>query len=214
MNLHAWKLWAPDGTPAPGTREIVAELEAVLAKDPKHVGAIHYYLHAMEASRDPGRAAAAADRLGALLPGAGHLVHMPAHIYQRIGRYEEAAEANRRADAADSRYDSLTRPPDYYPVMYTAHNLQFLAYSAGMEGRRAEAVDAADRSRRAVSDALLLEMPGAEWYVAEASYGSRVRFGLWDELLAMPAPEARLPGLMGGWLYGRGTHCGRRQAQR
>ncbi len=202
MNLHAWKLWNPDGTPAPGTAEVLAVLEGVLARDPRHPGANHYYVHAMEASPHPERAVTAAERLRELVPGAGHLVHMPAHIFQRIGRYEDAAQANRLAARADVRYYASTRPPDYYPVMYTAHNYQFLAYSAAMEGRRAETIDAVEHSRSAVSDAMLMEMPGTDWYVAEW-YTARVRFGVWDDLLRAAEPDSRLPGLLGGWLYGR-----------
>jgi len=202
MNLHAWKLWTPDGAAAPGTAEIVATLEAVLARDPQHPGANHYYVHAMEASPHPEKALASAERLRDLVPGAGHLVHMPAHIFQRIGRYEDAAEANRRAAKADENYDAMTTPPDYYPVMYTAHNYQFLAYSAAMEGRKAETINAVNRSRAAISNSMLLEMPGTDWYVAEY-YTARVRFGLWDDLLTTPAPDRRLPGLLGGYLYGR-----------
>ena len=201
MTLRAWKLWTPDGAAAPGTEQVLATLEAVLTRDASHPGANHYYVHAMEASPHPEKALASAERLRDLLPGAGHLVHMPAHIFQRVGRYEEAAEANRWAAKADESYGALTTPPDYYPVMYTAHNYQFLAYSAAMEGRKAETIDAANRSRAAVSDSMLLEMPGTDWYVAEY-YTARVRFGLWDELLATPAPDRRIPGLLGGYLYG------------
>jgi hypothetical protein len=107
-----------DGTPAPGTEEIVAILEGVLAKDPRHPGANHYYIHAVEASPSPGKGIPAAERLPRLMPAARHLEHMPAHIMQRVGRYE---------DAADLAYFSMTKPPDYY-VMYTAHNYQFLAF--------------------------------------------------------------------------------------
>ena len=202
MNLHAWKLWTPEGKPAPGTTQIVLALESVLARDPQHPGANHYYIHALEASPHPEQALAAAERVKTLMPAAGHLVHMPAHILQRVGRYEEAAEANRRAAVADAAYDARTHPPDYYPVVYTAHNYQFLAYSAAMEGRKAEAIDAADHSRQTVSDEMLLEMPGMDWYVAE-SYAARVRFGLWQEMLALSAPNPGLTGLMGGFLYSR-----------
>jgi tetratricopeptide (TPR) repeat protein len=201
MNVNAWKLWSADGQAAPGTDTIVATLESVLARDPQHPGANHYYVHTMEASAHPEKAVAAAERLRALMPAAGHLVHMPAHIMQRVGRYEDAAEANRRGAAADDAYVGLTQPLDYYPVMYTAHNYQFLAASAAMEGRRAEALAAADDSRRVVSDQMLLAMPGADWYVAE-QYTARLRFGLWDEMLSMPAPDPRLTGLTGGYLYG------------
>lgn len=202
MNVNAWKLWTADGKPAPGTEQIVATLEAVLARDPMHPGANHYYVHTLEASPHPEKAVPSAERLRTLMPAAGHLVHMPAHIMQRIGRYEEAAEANRRGAAADQAYLRNTQPPDYYPVMYTAHNYQFLAASAAMEGRRAEAVAAADSSRRAVSDLMLAAMPGSDWYVAE-QYTARSRFGLWDEILAMPPPQAKLVALTGGYLYAR-----------
>ena len=202
MNVNAWKLWNQDGTPAPGTVEILATLESVLARDPKHPGANHYYIHAVEASPHPEKGVAAAERVAALAPAAGHLVHMPAHIMQRVGRYEDSAEANRRAAAADDAYNARTHAPDYYPVMYSAHNYQFLAYAAATEGRRAETIAASDNSRRTVSDAMLVEMPGADWYVAQG-YSARLRFGLWAEMLALPAPSSKLPGLTGGYLYGR-----------
>lgn len=202
MNINAWKLWNPDGTPAPGTEQIVAILESVLARDPRHIGANHYYVHAVEASPHPEKGVGAAERLKGLAPAAGHLVHMPAHILQRLGQYEDAAEANRKAAIADADYVDRTHPPDYYPVMYTAHNYQFLAYSAAAEGRKAETVSAVDHSRGAVSDEMLLEMPGSDWYVAE-SYAARVRFGLWEEMLALPAPDSKLIGLTVGYLYGR-----------
>ena len=202
MNLHAWKLWHADGTPAPGTQQIVAILQAVLARDPKHIGANHYLVHAVEAAPHPEIGLSAAARLKDLAPAAGHLVHMPAHIYQRLGRYEDAAQANRNGAQDDAAYTTRTRPLDYYPVMYTAHNYQFLAYSAAMEGRKAETVVAVDSSRKVVSDEMLLEMPGMDWYVAE-SYVGRVRFGMWDEMLALPPPNPKLVGLTGGFLFGR-----------
>jgi tetratricopeptide (TPR) repeat protein len=202
MNINAWKLWTPDGKPAAGTEQIVTILESVLARDPGHLGANHYYVHAVEASPHPEKGLGAAERLKSLAPAAGHLVHMPAHVLQRIGRYEDAADANHRAALADAAYVKRTHPPDYYPVMYTAHNYQFLAYAAAMEGRKAETVAAVDQSRGAVSDEMLLEMPGTDWYVAE-SYAARLRFGLWDEMLALPAPSPKLVGLTAGYLYGR-----------
>jgi tetratricopeptide (TPR) repeat protein len=159
-------------------------------------------VHAVEASPHPERGVGAAERLKVLAPAAGHLVHMPAHILQRLGQYEDAAEANRKAAIADAGYVGRTHPPDYYPVMYTAHNYQFLAYSAAAEGRKAETISAVDHSREAVSDEMLLEMPGTDWYVAE-SYAARVRFGLWEEMLALPAPDSKLTGLTVGYLYGR-----------
>jgi hypothetical protein len=136
MNINAWKLWTLDGAPAPGTEEVVRRLEGVLARDPRHPGTNHYYIHAIEASRHPEKAVAAAERLSGMMPAAGHLEHMPAHIMQRVGRYEDAAEANRKGAAADLAYYGKTKPLDYY-AMYTAHNYEFLAFSAAMEGRKA-----------------------------------------------------------------------------
>jgi len=203
MNIHAWKLWTLDGVPAPGTDAIVALLESVLAKDPRHPGANHYYIHAVEASPDPAKAVRAAEQLPGMLPAAGHLEHMPAHIMQRVGRYEDAAEANRRGVAADLAYFAITKPLDYY-VMYTAHNYQFLAFSAAMEGRQAETIEAARQSRALVSDDMLLTMPGADWAVAEL-YAAMVRFGMWDEILAEPVPNPKLVGLTGAYLYTKAT---------
>ena len=166
MNINAWKLWSLDGKPTAGTEEIVALLEGVLAKDPRHPGANHYYVHAIEASPHPEKAVAAAERLPGMMPAAGHLEHMPAHIMQRVGRYADAATANRKGADADIAYFAKTTPPDYY-VMYTAHNYQFLAYSTAMQGRRADTLDAARRSRAVISDTLLSAMPGSDWYIAE-----------------------------------------------
>ncbi|MEI9927292.1 MAG: hypothetical protein WDN44_05750 [Sphingomonas sp.] len=193
MNLNPWKLWAADGAPAPGTQEIVATLEAVLAKDPQHPGANHYYIHAIEASAHPELAVPAAERVAHMMPAAGHLDHMPAHILQRVGRYEESAAANRAGAAADLTYFARTAPPDYYP-MYTLHNYTFLASSAAMEGRKAEAIDAMRKTRAMASDAQMLGMPGSEWYTAFL-YEAMVRFGMWDEILAEPAPNPKLTGM-------------------
>jgi tetratricopeptide (TPR) repeat protein len=201
MNLNAWKLWSSDGTPAPGTPEIVAALEHVLASHPDHPGANHYYIHAIEASPNPGRALASADRLKNLVPAAGHLVHMPSHIFQRVGRYEEAAEANRVGVAADAAYSAKVRPIDYYP-MYFAHNYQFLAFSAAMAGRRAETIASLRAARGIVSDDALAGMPGVDWYSAFLYLGM-VRFGMWDQILSEPAPDSRLRALDIGYLSAR-----------
>jgi tetratricopeptide (TPR) repeat protein len=202
MNLNAWRLWTPDGKAAPGTEEIVATLESVLKRDPGHPGANHYYVHTLEASPHPGKAVAAAERLRGMMPAAGHLEHMPAHIMQRVGRYEEAAEANRKGAEADKSYFAKTQPPDYY-AMYTGHNYQFLAYSAAMEGRKAETLEAVRNSRETIPDEMLLAMPGFDWPLAE-EYAAAVRFGLWDDMIAKPAPNPELPALTGGYLYGKG----------
>jgi tetratricopeptide (TPR) repeat protein len=201
MNLNAWKLWDKDGKPAPGTLEIVATLEHVLARHPDHPGANHYYIHAVEASPHPERAVVSADRLKAMAPAAGHLVHMPSHIFQRVGRYEEAAKANRLGAAADVAYSDRVRPIDYYP-MYLAHNYQFLAFAAAMEGRRAETIAALRSARGAISDDALVGMPGVDWYIAFLYLGM-VRFGMWDDILAEPAPDHRLLALNVGYLGAR-----------
>jgi tetratricopeptide (TPR) repeat protein len=203
MNTNPWKLWTADGRPGPGTPAILAALRKVLAKDPNHPGANHYWIHAVEASLDPAQAVPSADVLVGMMPAAGHLEHMPAHIYQRVGRYEEAAEANRKGAAADVAYLKLTPAPDYYP-MYLIHNYQFLAYSAAMEGRRAETLTALRDARAAVPDAMLLAMPGLDWSIGYL-YDGMARFGLWDEILAEPAPDPKLAGLTIAWLQARAT---------
>ena len=202
MNINAWKLWTADHQPAPGTLEITRTLEAVLRRDPNHPGANHYYVHAMEASGHPQKALVSAQRLAGMMPAAGHMDHMPAHIMQLLGRYEDAAEANRKGVAADVAYFAKTTPPDYY-AMYTAHNYQFLAYSAAMEGRRTETLQAVRSLRDTIPDSMLLAMPGFDWQIAE-KYAALVRFGLWDQLLIEPAPDPRLQALTAGYLYGKG----------
>jgi tetratricopeptide (TPR) repeat protein len=138
-----------------------------------------------------------------MMPAAGHLEHMPAHIFQRVGRYAESAEANRKGAAADVAYLGLTAPPDYYP-MYLIHNYQFLAYAAAMEGRRSETVKALRDARAAVPDSMLLAMPGLDWSIGYL-YDGMARFGLWEDIIAEPAPNPKLPGLTIAWLQARAT---------
>jgi tetratricopeptide (TPR) repeat protein len=203
MNRNPWKLWNADGTPAKDTPEIVTTLETVLTRNPKHPGANHYYIHAVEASTTPDRAVPAAERIGAMMPGAGHVVHMPSHIFQRVGRYEESAVANRDADVADKAYYAKTAAIDYYP-MYSAHNLQFLAAAASMEGRSAETIKALRDVRGVFSDELAAAMPGMDWSIGYL-YEALLRFGRWDEMLAEPRPDARLLDLTVNWLSARTT---------
>jgi tetratricopeptide (TPR) repeat protein len=203
MNVHAWKLWSAAGEPAAGTLGIEARLEAVLRRAPDHPGANHYYIHVMEASPHPEKALAAAERLRGMMPAAGHLEHMPAHIMQRIGRYEDAAEANRRGIAADRAYFAATTAPDYYR-MYLAHNYSFLAFSAAMEGRKAETLAAVQGVVQTRPLDMVLAMGGSGWNLTQ-QYAALVRFGLWDELLALGPPDPRARGLTAGYLYGRGT---------
>ena len=203
MNVHAWRLWTAEGRPAEDTLEIEARLESVLRRDSRHPGANHYYIHVMEASPHPEKALASAERLSGMMPAAGHLEHMPAHIMQRVGEYEQAAEANRRGIAADRDYLAATSPPDYY-TMYLAHNYAFLAYSAAMEGRKAEALAAVQSVVSAAPLTLVLGMGDSGWSLT-AQYSALVRFGLWDEAIALEAPRADAPGLTAAYLYGRGV---------
>jgi tetratricopeptide (TPR) repeat protein len=189
MNLRPWDLWAKDGQPRPDTPEILAALERVMARDPHHPGANHYYIHAVEASPHPEKALAAADRLGGLTR-AGHLVHMPAHIYMRVGRYADAAEANRRAIAAEKVYIEKAQPKGFH-WMYVAHNPQFLMAAAMMEGRRAEAVAAAREATGYMSPEMLRQMAGYDFTLVYPQW-VLLRFSRWEESLAEPAPPEDL----------------------
>jgi tetratricopeptide (TPR) repeat protein len=202
MNLRPWDLWTQDGRPQPGTEEIVATLERVLAKDPNHPGANHYYIHTVEASPNPEKALAAADRLGGLEPGAAHLVHMPSHIYARVGRWEDASEANRKAIAVDRDYLPKAGPLGFY-FMYAAHNYQFLWSTAMMQGRSAEALE---NARGVVSQApveMLRQMPGFD-FVLEYPIWTLVKFGRWEQVLAEPAPPAEFLYATAAWHSARG----------
>jgi tetratricopeptide (TPR) repeat protein len=185
MDQHPWDLWTHAGEPKPWTEEIVRTLEAVLALKPDHVGACHLYIHAMEASREPERALAAADRLRALVPGAGHLVHMPAHIDLRLGHYAEASEANVRAIAADAAHRKLFPAAGFYHV-YLAHNHHFLSFSSMMEGASARALD----SSRALVAGMPPEFVNAMGPMIDGFLPTDlhvlVRFGRWREILAAP----------------------------
>jgi tetratricopeptide (TPR) repeat protein len=203
MDLRPWKLWDPDGRPAKGTKEIVAVLESVLRRDPDHPGANHYYIHAVEASPNPERALASAARLERLVPGAGHLVHMPAHIYVRTGDYERATRSNEAAAAADRTYLKATGAQGIYPLMYYSHNLHFLAYASGMEGRFVEAKKAADMLVANVAPAAA-DMPMIEPFVGTPLL-VLVRFHRWDEILKEPAPGPGLPATTALWRFARGV---------
>jgi len=183
MTAHAWKLWTNDGQPTVATPRIVALLETALIRDPKHPGANHYYIHTMEASLRPEAAVPSADRLGALMPGAGHLVHMPSHIYQRVGRYADSEAANRAAEEADLAYLRVQKPQGYYPG-YIAHNYDFEAFAALMRGRSTVAMTA---QRRAVASD-----PGVDFYTAKPLLVA-VRFGRWDTILAEPMLDEKVP---------------------
>lgn len=203
MNLRPWHLWMQDGKPQPGTEEIVQTLERVLAAHPNHPGALHLYIHAVEASSEPERGEGAADRLGPLMPGAGHLVHMPSHIYFRVGRYEDAVTANVRAVEADRAYFAVSRPSETYRMGYYPHNIDFIWLSASMDGRSAETVRAARELAAAVPAEMARQMSDMEMATA-APYFALARFGRWEDILREPAPDKGLPYVTGAWRYSRG----------
>jgi tetratricopeptide (TPR) repeat protein len=203
MDLHPWALWTPDGKPVAGTDEIVATLEGVIAKHPEHLGANHYYIHAVEASPDPGRALASAGRLPKLAPAAGHIVHMPSHIYFRVGDYDASVVANTSAIKADKIYLRERNPKGVYPMMYVTHNIQFLWISYMMEGNSRGAFKASRELDDAVPLDMVRQMPMAE-VMSPTRYFTEARFGKWDAILKEPAPPADLTFTTGVWHYARG----------
>ena len=206
MDLQPWDYWDAAGQPKGHTAEVVSQLESVMARDPKHAGALHLYVHAVEASPDPTRGVAAADTLRELLPGSGHLVHMPAHIYARVGRYHDAVIANQKAIGADDAYLAICKPgPGVYPLGYVPHNHHFLWFAATMEGAGQVAADAAAHTGERTSDPELMRTPGFE---AMQNFSltplfAAVRFGRWDAVTAMPKPADDLPYMQAMWNYGQ-----------
>jgi tetratricopeptide (TPR) repeat protein len=203
MDTRPWNYWTRDGRAYPETPEIIAHLERVLAKNPKHPGANHYYIHAVEATKSPERAEAAADRLLKLMPGAGHMVHMPSHIYQRVGRYADAAASNEEAAKADEDYVAQCRAQGLYPMVYYPHNIHFLWFAATAEGRGQVAIDAARKVASKVADEQIDQVPLLAAFRVVPWY-ALTRFGKWDEMLAEPAPAERFLFLRGVWHYSRG----------
>lgn len=202
MNLHPWGLWHPDGTPEAGTEEIVATLESVIRRDPDHMGAVHYYIHAVEASPNPERALAGANRLASLAPGAGHLVHMPAHVYIRTGDYEAAVKTNEEAAAVDRAYIQASGAQGIYPMMYYSHNLHFIAMCASMNGNYAEASKNADLLAAHVGPHVK-EMPPLEGFMT-IPMAVELRFHHWDQILAMPQPDPAMKTTTVFWHFARG----------
>lgn len=202
MNLNPWQLWTADGKPGEHTEEIVRVLESVLARDPKHAGANHYYIHALEASPNPERALPSAERLETLVPNAGHLVHMPAHIYARTGDFAQAAERNVVAARVDKAYaEEADRSGSLYDLMYHSHNEHFLAMAACMEGRYSEAKKAADGlATRLVPHAKM--MPMLDGFIMTPLWVDS-RFSKWDAILSRPEPAASLLETHLMWRYTR-----------
>jgi tetratricopeptide (TPR) repeat protein len=204
MNLRPWNLWAPDGSPYPGTEELVQTLERVMARNPNHPGALHLYIHAVEASAQPGRAEAAADRLLPLMPGAGHMVHMPSHIYWRVGRYTDAVKVNTAAVQADRAYFKTAQPSEIYRGLYYPHNIDFIWQSASMQGRSAVTISAAREFAANAPPEMIKAMPDMETAPA-APIVALVRFGRWDEVLGGAAPPSEWLYTAGVWRYARGV---------
>jgi tetratricopeptide (TPR) repeat protein len=202
MNLHPWGLWNHDGTPVAGTEEIVSTLEGVIKRDPNHLGAIHYYIHTVEGSQTPERALAGANRLAALAPGAGHIVHMPAHIYIRTGDYEAAVQTNQKAADVDRAYIRQTGAQGIYRMMYYSHNLHFVAVCGAMNGQYAEARKNADLLVANVGPHVK-EMPPLEGFMT-IPVAVEIRFHHWNELLKMPAPDPAMKTASVFWHFGRG----------
>jgi tetratricopeptide (TPR) repeat protein len=189
MNLQPWDLWTAGGVPKGRVLEILAVLERTMARSPMHPGASHFYIHAIEASPWPEKGSEAAERLTALVPGSGHLVHMPSHIFIRTGRYAEATDANKRAIAADEAYFELAPEPEFYNV-YFLHNAHFLAYAAMMEGRYQEAMQAARKIETQIPPDFLKEyVTIADGFMPTVLH-VMLRFGKWDEILAEPEPPS------------------------
>jgi tetratricopeptide (TPR) repeat protein len=210
MDLRPWNFWRKDGSPYPGTDVILAQLERVMKADSDHPGACHYYIHAVEAMA-PERAVACAERLAALMPGAGHIVHMPGHIYIRVGRYDDAIKANEHAVHTDETYIEREKPSGFYPIGYYPHNLHFLAFAASMAGRSAEAIDAARKTSEKTPAEVARQAPPLE---ALHTYTplTLVTFGKWDEVLAAPLPPSDLRLSTGLAYYARGVaHAARGQ---
>jgi tetratricopeptide (TPR) repeat protein len=192
MDLRPWDLWTVDGAPQPGTAEIVQVLESVMAQNGEHPLALHLYIHAVEASPEPGKADVAAERLRDLVPGVGHLVHMPSHIDVRRGRWQEAVVANRKAIAADDAYARRAPPPGFYRI-YMAHNRHMFTFAAMMQGNRREAMDMAREMMGAFPEEWLKAMaPLVDGFLA-TPYHLHLRFGQWNEMLAEPEPREIFP---------------------
>jgi tetratricopeptide (TPR) repeat protein len=203
MNLHPWGLWHVDGSPEAGTEEIVATLESVIRREPNHLGAIHYYIHAVEASRSPERALAGANRLAQLAPAAGHIVHMPAHIYIRTGDYEAAVRTNQKAAQVDQAYLAASGAQGIYPMMYYSHNLHFIAMCAAMNGNYLESKRGAQMLAANVGPHVK-EMPPLEGFMT-VPLAVEVRFHKWNEILKAPQPDASMQTATVFWHFARGV---------
>jgi tetratricopeptide (TPR) repeat protein len=203
MDLRPWGYWQGDGTPHEETAEIVSITEQVMARNPRHPGALHMYIHLLESTVTPEKAERAADTLLTLMPAAGHMVHMPGHIYQRVGRYADAIRSNQLAIAADEDYISQCRAQGLYPAGYYPHNIHFLWFAATFDGRSRLAIESARNLASKIDDAALREAPMTAGFRL-VPYYALTRFGRWDEMLREPEPPAYSAALRAAWHYARG----------
>jgi len=204
MDLSPWSYWDKNGKPLEHTRTIVATLERVLKRDPEHIGAMHYYIHAVEASRTPQRAEPYADKLAALAPGSGHLVHMPAHIYIRTGRYHDATLTNFAASTADAAFLEVCGGTNgVYPLGYVPHNWHFATMTASLHGSRTLALNAARQTAQRADMKQLEALAFMQQYLVMPLL-TQVRFGQWQDILAQPAPPAEQPYPRAIWHFARG----------
>ena len=203
MDLRPWGYWSRDGQPYEGVADVVDVVEKVLARNPLHPGALHLYIHLMESTEKVDKAEPIADRLLTLMPAAGHMVHMPAHVYQRVGRYADAAKSNEMAIAADEDYITQCRAQGLYPMGYYPHNIHFLWFAASFDGRSKLALDSARKAASKIPDEALKQIPLLAIFRV-VPYYALTRFGKWDEMLREPAPPSFSPYATGIWQYGRG----------
>lgn len=204
MDLRPWNYWTNGGRPkAPSTLEQLRVVEQVLKRNPEHPGACHYYIHAIEASNDAYKALPCAQRLGSLMPGAGHLVHMPTHIYIKLGQWDLAAEHNAHALHADEQYISERHPTGVYPMGYYPHNFHVMWYALNMLGRSGAALDAAKNIIQKVPPDVMRQVPPFEGYAPTLLF-TLARFSRWDEILKQPPPPQDLRYATAAWHYARG----------
>jgi len=203
MNTMPWDYWSADGTAKPDTEKVITALERIIARSPQHPLALHLYLHAVEASADPGRAEDEADALSNLVPGSGHLVHMPAHIYWRVGRYDDAAKANIRAAAVDEEYIAACNAQGFYPALYYPHNIHFLWAATSMAGQSQMALESARKVAANVRLEQIEQFPTVEFFKTIPLL-TLTQFGKWSDILAEPAPPQNLDYSNAIWRYARG----------
>jgi len=203
MDLRPWGYWQRDGAPHVGTAEVVALAEDVIRRNPKHPGALHMYVHLVEGTDTPERGEYAADTLLTLMPAAGHMVHMPAHIYQRVGRYADAIKSNQLAIAADVDYITQCRAQGLYPTGYYPHNIHFLWFAATFDGQSRLAIQSAKELAQKIDDETLKAAPFTVGFRMPYFY-ALTRFGRWDDMLKEPEPPAFSVPLRAVWHYSRG----------